>query len=447
MAVRAGFVALKWIIAAVLMTGLLAGAYRINDWVQGNRALEAADDKVDSASRAKNRIVKLGQELAESHGLKDEPATAVAWYPRVTAYGRVVPNPQATAEVRSPFAGTLRSTPDQPWPTLGGWLRSGQVLGRIDIRAGPTERLDIQAKLAEAEAKLAAAEKVLRIEEERLQRFGKISGEKVIAPYELDNARKLEAEARGQVMTAKAAVNLWKEAWDILQRRSEQSLSHWTEPLTAPAEGEVIDLVGRPGMSIESGGLIARVVDTRRPLVRLELPPEVLASGPAPSHVDLFAIRATARQLGSTDTVDTPVPAVPATLIGPAGEVDPASQFAGYWYEVGFGKKLDVNGNGSAGMAWRPGLFVQAHLKTTEAKPQEAVSIPLAALLFHSGRTLVYVRVGPGRFERREVRVLGREGDRWILAAGVAAEEPVVSRHAQVLLSEEFKPLGDLDND
>ena len=97
--------------------------------------------------------------------------------------------------------------------------------------------------------------------------------------------------------------------------------------------------------------------------------------------------------------------------------------------------------------AWRPGLFVQAHLKTSGTNSQEAVSIPSTALLFHLGRTLVYVRIGPGRFQRREVRVLGREGDRWVLAAGVTAGEPVVYRQAQVLLSEEFKPQGDLDND
>jgi hypothetical protein len=447
MAVRDGFIVLKWIVAAVLLAGLLAAAYRINGLVQDERAREAMGDKVADQSRVRNKIVKLSKLSAQAHELEDDPAKGVNWYPRVTVYGRVVPNPLATVEVRSPFAGTLRSSPDQAWPVLGSWLRSGHTLGRIVIRAGPTERLDIQAKLAEAGAKLAAAEEVLTIEKERLSRFGKIQSERVIAPYDLDNAKKLEAEARGQVKTAKAAVDLWQGAWDILQRRGEQSRSHWTEPLTAPAEGEVIELTGRPGMSIESGGLIARVVDTRRPLVRLELPPEVLRDAPAPSQVDLSAIPAVARPLGSTDTVKTAVPVVSATLIGPAGEVDAASQFAAYWYEVTPDKKPDVSGLGPAGVSWRPGLFVQAHLKTSAAKPQEAVSVPLSALLFHSGRTLVYVRIGAGRFERREVRVLGREGDRWVLAAGVSAEEPVVSRNAQVLLSEEFKPQGDMDND
>ena len=41
------------------------------------------------------------------------------------------------------------------------------------------------------------------------------------------------------------------------------------------------------------------------------------------------------------------------------------------------------------------------------------------------------------------MQVLGQERERWVLASGVAAGEPVVYRGAQVLLSEEFR--GDAD--
>ena len=71
--------------------------------------------------------------------------------------------------------------------------------------------------------------------------------------------------------------------------------------------------------------------------------------------------------------------------------------------------------------------------------------MPATSLLYHDGRALVYVRLSPGRYERREVRVLGRDGGRWVLSEGVVAGEPVVSARAQVLLSEEFR--GEADND
>jgi hypothetical protein len=57
----------------------------------------------------------------------------------------------------------------------------------------------------------------------------------------------------------------------------------------------------------------------------------------------------------------------------------------------------------------------------------------------------VYVRIGPGRYERREVQVLGFQQGRWVLASGVEANEPVVSQRAQVLLSEEFRAEVDYD--
>jgi multidrug efflux pump subunit AcrA (membrane-fusion protein) len=443
MASRSWIVLLKWPVAAMVLGGLLYGAYEINDWVQRERAVAT----VDEAPKRVANSIKLGAKLAEARGVKDEPAQAVVWYQRVTVYGVVVPNPQATVEVRSAFAGTLRADPDHPWPVPGRLVRAGQSLGRVDIRAGPQERLDIQTKLADARARHDGAEEVLKIQRERLDRLLVQPGVESLVRQELDNARVRVAEARTQVVTAKAAVDLWQKALDILDKRGDRPTSDWTEPLTAAADGEVTELAARPGMTVEAGGLIARLVDFRRPLVRLELPPEVLAAGPPPPEVDLFAVPAPTQPLGSHDPVEATATGVPATLIGPAGNVDAASQFAGYWYEV----KASKNTNGgvsSAGLTWRPGLFVQAHLKTSGAKSHEAVSVPSTALLFHLGRTLVYVRIGAGRYQRREVRVLGREGDRWVLDDGaVTAGEPVVYRQAQVLLSEEFKPQGDVDND
>jgi biotin carboxyl carrier protein len=452
MAWRSWFFWLKWPAFLLVLGGLLAAAYTINSWTARERA--EGEAKTDQPTRAANGVIKLGKELAESHGIEAEPARAVVWNPRVTVYGRVVPNPQATVEVRSPFAGTVRADTENAWPSPGRWIRAGQMLGRVLVRAGPQERLDIQAKLTEARAKQDGAEEVLKIQQERLDRLVKQPGVETLIRQDLDNARVLVAEARTQVATATAAAELYQKALAILDKHSEHLTSPWIELLTAAADGEVTEMAARPGMSIEAGGLIIRLVDFRRPLVRLELPPEVLATGPPPAHVELFAVPPVSQPLGSSQPSELSAPAVPATLLGPAGQVDAVSQSAGYWYEVGspgsdqaHAGKQEANGMTPGGQAWRPGLFVRAHLQVSEAKPRPAVAVPRTALLFHQGRTLIYVRVGPGRFERREVSVLGRDGERWVLGTGVAAGEAVVCRQAQVLLSEEFKPQGEMDND
>ena len=197
-----------------------------------------------------------------------------------------------------------------------------------------------------------------------------------------------------------------------------------------------------PAVLAELGGVIARVVDFRVALVRLELPPE--AAGPPPA-VELLAAPPAPPAL--TGAFNRPEPGPPpkslsARLVGAAPQVEPNSQYAAYWYEADTAPATAAAGPPNG--LWRPGLFVKAFVPVPGAA-EAAVSIPGTALLYHQGRTLVYARVGAGRYERREVRVLGRAGDRCVLAGGVTAGEPVVSKRAQVLLSEEFRGEADAD--
>src|SRR5689334_18875977 len=103
---------LLWPAALAALGGLLALAWVIHNRVRPQGASETEEEQTPR----RPGVVELGAERAEAQGIEDEPARSVSWVPRLTAYGRVVPNPQATAEVRSPFAGTLRADPDTPWP-------------------------------------------------------------------------------------------------------------------------------------------------------------------------------------------------------------------------------------------------------------------------------------------------------------------------------------------
>jgi hypothetical protein len=448
---------LKWLFAVAVLGGLLGLGYLVHGVMRDRRGLEAGGDGAVEGKRAGNNVVKLGAELAESHGIKDEAALAVDWQRRVLAYGRVVPNPKATAEIRTPFAGMLRAASGSTWPALGARVEAGDVLGWLDIRVGPQERLDLVSKLTEARAKLQGAEEVLRIRQERVERFQVGAGPGAVSRADLDLALEQLAEARTQVATAKAAVRQWEDALAEISRQGDRKGATWSQPLTAPAAGEVTELAGRPGTAVEAGALVARVVDFRRVLVRVDMPSRVLAGGP-PAELELVASADGPPALEGTGNRPEPGTAaapVRAVLAGAAPQIELLSQFAGYWYELdvspAYPSEKAAAGNGRAavgpqlGSVWRPGLFVRAWVKVPGAKPRRAVAVPETALLYHQGRALVYVRVAPGRFERREVQVLGREGGRWILTSGVTAGEPVVSRRAQVLLSEEFRSAADND--
>jgi pyruvate/2-oxoglutarate dehydrogenase complex dihydrolipoamide acyltransferase (E2) component len=430
---------LKWPAVLAALAGLLVLGYWVHGTMRADRKATQEADSVQVPRRAANSVVKLGARLAESFGLRDEPARETTWQPRLVVYGRVIPNPRATTEVRAPFAGTLRAVKGTSWPALGSRVKAGQVLGRLDIRVGPQERLDLLVKLGEARLKQTGSEDILKILQDRVDRLKTVSD--VVSQTERDAARVRLAEGKIQLETAKAAVKQWQDALAAIDSASEHKDATWSQLLTAPAGGEITELLGRPDMTVEAGSVIARVVDFRHALVRVDVPVQALAGGP-PAKLDLFTAPSSPPALeGISNRPEPapPTPAVTATLVGAAPQVEPASQFAGYWYEV------DTADPKFPGAAWRPGLFVKGSLPVAGANPQSAVAVPAAALLFHQGRALVYVTIGPGRFERREVRVLGRQGESWILASGVTAGEPVVCVHAQVLLSEEFR--GEVDND
>jgi hypothetical protein len=416
---------------------LLFGALPILAFFLRAHLTEGRDPATAPAPRrVQTNVVKLGAQLAESYGLKDAPAETAEWHQRVTVYGRVVPNARATTEVRAPFAGTLRPGPAGAWPALGNRVTAGQVLAWLDIRVGPEMRLDLLTKLKEARARVQGAEEVVKIQQDRLSRFESAGGS--IAQAELDAARVQLTEAKTQLAAAKATVKQWEEALAGIDRQGDKDAT-WSQPLKAPSAGDVTELAGGSGVSVEAGGLIARVVDFRRALVRLDIPLSALASGPPPK-VELSATPSIAPALEGASNrpeAEKPAPPVPATLAGAAPQVETTSQSAGFWYEVA---AQDPN----AGI-WRPGLFVTATVPVLAAKPRPAVAVAETALLYHQGRALVYVRLSPGRYERREVQVLGREGGRWLLGGGVSAGEAVVYQRAQVLLSEEFR--GEADND
>jgi RND family efflux transporter MFP subunit len=432
------FSVIRWAVALTFLGGVIALVYALHGIMHDRRGAEVAEESVQESKPGANNVIKLGAELAESHGLKEEAARELEWHERVPAYGRVVSNPRAVAEVRAPFPGTLRVAAHGSWPSLGSQVEAGQVLGWLDIRIGPQERLDLEMKLREARARFRGAEEVFNIQHERVTRFQSLEGPGAVSRADLDQALVQFSDARTQLATAKAGVEQWEEALAEISQQGDRKGTTWSQPLKAPAAGEITDLAGRPGMAFEAGNLVARVVDFRRALVRLDIPPRALAEGP-PSAVELFAFAPGAPAMeGAANRPEPGASSRPvrAELVGAAPQVDASSQLVGYWYEAdtGFGSGV-----------WRPGLFVKALMKVKEAKPRHAVAVPETALLYHQGRALVYVRIAPGKFERREVQVLGREASCWILDSGVVSGEFVVSRRAQVLLSEEFRSAADND--
>src|SRR5262249_36933057 len=154
MGIRMASAWLKWFATLALVGNVLGLAYLIHTERKERETEGAAGEKEEQGKEDKTPVeVKLKAEVIDSIHLKVEPVRAEGrWYEPVAVYGRVVPNPMATVEVRAPFAGTLQEA-ITPWPAPGQWVQAGQTLARIDIRVGPQERLELQNKLNEARTK------------------------------------------------------------------------------------------------------------------------------------------------------------------------------------------------------------------------------------------------------------------------------------------------------
>ncbi len=378
----------------------------------------------DSAATVPTRIsVPSGMGVkftaAKAYGIESGPIQRVSWHPKIFVDGRVLVNPHATLEVRAPFAGVLSAG---ELFRIGAPVKAHDELALFEARFSPLEKLDLKAKSVEADERFKGAEKVLKIREARVHRLDLLpSGS--ISRGDLDLASIQLADAQMHTDIAQTQRDIWNKALERVGKRS------FSVPINAPITGEIAEIGAQPGANVEAGQLIVRLVDFDRALVRLDFPLARAGAVP-PDCVDIempsSLLEPSARRRGR--------------LLGPAPNVEVGLQKASYLYEI-------VPSKPRPAPSWRPGLYVKAVLDDPAEKAQPALAIPASALLLHLGQTWVYLPLESGRYERRKVEVRDRDRDTiYVSAEGWrSGENRVVTKHAQVLLSEEFR--SDVDND
>jgi hypothetical protein len=431
---------LKWALALLATGALVVGAFLARDLI--SEAQPAIGESINK--KLEGGRIKLSAKEADLNTQVDK-VKEIDWLPKVAVYGRVVSNPDATTEVRAAFAGRLRSVDGANWPTIAAHVKSGERLGSLEVRP-IQDRLDLVSKLSDAKVKLEGARKVWFLQQDRVKRFE--LAQPSIARSELDAALVALAEAETQVAVSEAAAKLWQDALAALTQNGDLKRITWTLPIVYPSNGEITELVGRPDMLVEAGTLIAKVVDFRKTLVRVDVPVDVQA--PPPPTLELSLPAPTPPGFAGPTNRPEPAEAAPrfkGTLLGAAPQVDVTSQASGYLYQV---TGTEAGKDGSPGKLLRPGLFVKA-LVDGAGKAVSALAVPQAALVYHQGRALVYIQL-PAKeqakaaerqearyFQRVEVNVLGRAGDRIAITGFLAEGDAVVSEGAVYLLSAEFR--------
>ena len=402
--------------ATVLLALVAIGAFI---YLRFGTATQPAAKQEDRPTEKEFKGVKFKRpEDAKLRGIEAQAVKSVSWRQKVHVDGRVVPNPHATFEVRAPFAGIIRVEAAESKLRLGASVDPRETLAMIDARFTPTEGLDLQTKLVEAEARQKNAEEVVKIRQERLTRLGQLPVG-ILSQDDVDSATVQLSEARMQANVAQTQWKIWKQALESVGKKTI------IVPIQSPIAGEVADISVQPGANVDAGQLIARIVDFRRVLLRLD-----------------FATSPTSEKLPTSVQVESLDSTVSwrAHLRGRASSLEPGLQKASWFFEI----MPDERGTSPR---WQAGFYIKAVLDDSTKPALSAVALPSSALLVHQGRTLVYIEKRLGRYERREVKVLAREGATTIVSADdwLADVDRVVISGAQVLLSEEFR--SEMDND
>jgi hypothetical protein len=336
--------------------------------------------------------------------------------PEVVAFGQLEEDSGSSFVVRAPFAGTLRPA-SRAWPRLGEALTSGTVVASIEPRLAPAEQVNATMQLATARADRDASVSALTTARAAYERAHLLNADaKNVSDRAVEEAAARVAAEEARVKTATDTVQLLETA---LGRGAPGAET----PIAVERGGTVVELLARPGESVEPGAPVLRVSDFDHLLARVDLP--VGESLPREAtHARIFAVGFENRPL-EAERVGVSVPT--------AGSVAPQGQsfvFRTRTTEFGI----------------RPGLAVTARI-AVPGEVQTGVVLPATAVVRAAGQTFAYVQTSETRFTRKAVTLGAPTGSGYLISAGFSPADRVVVQGAQLLLSEELKAQLQSDDD
>jgi RND family efflux transporter MFP subunit len=387
-------------IAAVLLLSSYSSHHaELTSQAEGDAAIK---NPAKVASEGGDPTVTLDDDVQERMGVRAETVQPMTRRQQVVAYGALTEDPAGAFELRAPLAGIIQAA---AWPAPGENIADGSRLGQIEPRIAPTDRVNLNDRLASAQADVEASRASVAAAQSALTRTRTLNADnKNVSDRALQ-----EAEAR--VATEQAKLNGAEQSVRLLTG-ALASTQNVSAPLEVTRGGIVAEVLAHPGESVESGQTLLRVTKYDRLLARVDVPAgQAIASG-----------------LSTATIVPLGNDAKPMTgeRVGFAGAIDPKTQGQPFVFRV-----TDPT------TTLRPGLSVTAYLETSGPARTGAI-VPRGAVVWQTGKTWVYVQTDKEKFARREVVLEDPASAGWFTRS-LKPGDKVVTTGAQMLLSEEFK--------
>ncbi len=309
----------------------------------------------------------------------------------VRAPGRVRPKAGGEVLLTAPVAGLVAAA---SWPYVGLRVAGGAAVFEV------VPQVAAERSLAGLEAAVVGLEAELEAARGRRGRLEELLALEAASPREAEEARAATVDLTARLAAARRDLDTARAA-----RRGSGSGAERI-PVVSPFSGTVAEVAVTPGEAVAAGAPLARLVRTAPLWIEVALSPQGAAAlGGDPDGMTLRPAG------GGTVTAFT---AGQVRLVAGSPEVDAATGTVSALFEI----------PGGAG-SLRPGGAVE--VKILLPRRREGVVVPSAALVDDSGITVVYLQLSGESFERREVAVRAREGDR-VLVEGLAPGERLVAQ-------------------
>lgn len=327
----------------------------------------------------------LEQQWSIEFGLAEIEVAKVR--PTFDAYGSLEPRLGGEGVVYADSRG--RITGDEV-PSLGARVERGQTLAWLTpsiAEQGDFASLDLAVR--QAETRLRAA----KVERDRLAR---LADDGVIPRRRLVDADFAVEEAQSNLQAARSRVSQARGVTST-GRRPAGSVA-----MKAPIDGIVVGVDVPPGLIVEQGRPLFRIVDADPIWLRVDVP-EVHVSNLEKVSGAWFDVAGFDEPFERFD--------VPVSV---GGTVDEKSRTLPLIIEVP-----------NPDLQLRPGMFANVHV--VDGEPYDSVVIPNDAIVYEEGIPVAYVMVNAENFERRPLRLGERSAGTVAVERGLEADEWVVT--------------------
>lgn len=404
------------LVMAVVASGL-AGFF-LRTWLGNDAGKPDADTAAAQPANAqapyRGSVLHMKPASQSRIGLRTQPLTSQALKPELVAYGRLEEDPSRSFILRAPISGILHYAPGRDWPSMGAHLADGSIVGLIEPRFTPAERIGLNNQLTTAESELKASTASVSAARSAYGRTKILNADnKNVSDQVLQDATaRLQAEeARFQAAT---------ETVRQIQASLQAADPTGSRRLIVERGGEVVELIAQPGEAIEPGSPILRVARLNELLARIDIP--------LGQHVPVSVTTARIAPVGfEYESIYARRIAVAIAAGTPAQGQAQQAQGEAFLFRLT---------NNVFGL--RPGVAVTAFLDVP-GPSQPGVIIPQSAVVRFQGSGFAYVQTASDAFVRRQVSLDRPTGAGYFTTENFQAGDRVVVAGAQTLLSEEFK--------